>query len=114
MTSSARLSDKHVCPLPGHGTPPIASASGDVNINFMGSARVGDTCGVWCSHNYRLSFYSGKRPPHGPLRKPNKSRRDDTPDRISIGIGVQLYKEQPNGGITAKMVMDKVLAVSPT
>ncbi|WP_177326994.1 PAAR domain-containing protein, partial [Pseudomonas sp. Ant30-3] len=45
MISSARLSDKHVCPLPGHGTTPIASASADTNINFMGSARVGDTCG---------------------------------------------------------------------
>ncbi|WP_223488757.1 polymorphic toxin type 44 domain-containing protein [Pseudomonas sp. A-RE-19] len=45
MTPSARLGDKHVCPMPGHGTTPIASASGDVNINFMGSARVGDTCG---------------------------------------------------------------------
>lgn len=45
MISSARLGDKHVCPLPGHGTTPIASASPDTNINFMGSARVGDTCG---------------------------------------------------------------------
>ncbi|WP_219093126.1 polymorphic toxin type 44 domain-containing protein [Pseudomonas sp. UMAB-40] len=45
MTPSARLGDKHVCPIPGHATTPIASASGDVNINFMGSARVGDTCG---------------------------------------------------------------------
>ncbi|WNF54249.1 polymorphic toxin type 44 domain-containing protein [Pseudomonas sp. SG20052] len=45
MTPSARLGDKHVCPMPGHATTPIASASGDVNINFMGSARVGDTCG---------------------------------------------------------------------
>ncbi|KTC13427.1 hypothetical protein AO391_15360 [Pseudomonas marginalis ICMP 9505] len=45
MTPSARLGDKHVCPMPGHGTIPIASASSDVNINFMGSARVGDTCG---------------------------------------------------------------------
>ena len=45
MISSARLGDKHVCPLPGHGTTPIASASSDTNINFMGSARVGDTCG---------------------------------------------------------------------
>ncbi|KPB71244.1 hypothetical protein ALQ51_03131 [Pseudomonas cannabina] len=43
MISSARLGDKHVCPLPGHGTTPIASASGDVNINGMGAARVGDT-----------------------------------------------------------------------
>jgi uncharacterized Zn-binding protein involved in type VI secretion len=45
MISSARLGDKHVCPLPGHGTTPIATASADTNINFMGSARVGDTCG---------------------------------------------------------------------
>ena len=45
MLSSARLGDKHVCPLPGHGTTPIASASGDININSMSAARVGDTCG---------------------------------------------------------------------
>ena len=45
MISSARLGDKHLCPMPGHGITPIASASSDVNINFMGSARVGDTCG---------------------------------------------------------------------
>ncbi len=45
MISSARLGDKHVCPMPGHGSTPIASASSDVNINFMGSARVGDVCG---------------------------------------------------------------------
>lgn len=45
MFSSARLGDKHVCPLPGHGTTPIASASGDIEINSMGAARVGDTCG---------------------------------------------------------------------
>ncbi|MGR6738373.1 polymorphic toxin type 44 domain-containing protein [Pseudomonas chlororaphis] len=45
MLSSARLGDKHLCPLPGHGTTPIACASGDIDINFMGAARVGDTCG---------------------------------------------------------------------
>ncbi|MBA1231887.1 hypothetical protein G7013_19760 [Pseudomonas viridiflava] len=45
MISSARLGDKHLCPMPGHGITPIASASSDVNINFLGSARVGDTCG---------------------------------------------------------------------
>ncbi|RMM10143.1 hypothetical protein ALQ84_05622 [Pseudomonas caricapapayae] len=43
--SSARLGDKHACPLPGLATTPIASASGDVNIHVMGAARVGDTCG---------------------------------------------------------------------
>ncbi|AJO76559.1 hypothetical protein TO66_04390 [Pseudomonas sp. MRSN 12121] len=45
MLPSARLGDKHICPLPGHGTTPITSASGDININFMGAARVGDICG---------------------------------------------------------------------
>ncbi|OLF53103.1 polymorphic toxin type 44 domain-containing protein [Pseudomonas chlororaphis] len=45
MLSSARLGDKHVCPLPGHGTTPVVAASDDININFMGAARVGDTCG---------------------------------------------------------------------
>lgn len=45
MTPSARLGDKHACPMPGHGITPIASASGDTNIDSMGAARVGDTCG---------------------------------------------------------------------
>jgi len=34
MISSARLGDKHLCPIPGHGITPVASASSDVNINF--------------------------------------------------------------------------------
>ncbi|RMM06959.1 hypothetical protein APX70_04199, partial [Pseudomonas syringae pv. maculicola] len=38
---------------------------------------------------------------------------DDAPDRISISIGVKLYQQHPNGGITAKMIMDEVLAVPP-
>ncbi|WP_236249976.1 polymorphic toxin type 44 domain-containing protein, partial [Pseudomonas cichorii] len=38
---------------------------------------------------------------------------DDAPDRISISIGIRLFDEHPNGGITAKMVMEKVLAVKP-
>ncbi|MBX8599677.1 PAAR domain-containing protein [Pseudomonas cichorii] len=45
MLASARLGDKHVCPLPGHGVTPIASASADVSISFAGAARVGDVCG---------------------------------------------------------------------
>jgi uncharacterized Zn-binding protein involved in type VI secretion len=45
MISSSRLGDKHVCPMPGHGTTPIATASADVFINSMGAARVGDVCG---------------------------------------------------------------------
>ncbi|OLF54590.1 polymorphic toxin type 44 domain-containing protein [Pseudomonas chlororaphis] len=45
MIATARLGDKHACPLPGHGTTPIASAAADVIINAMGAARVGDRCG---------------------------------------------------------------------
>ncbi|NUU35437.1 polymorphic toxin type 44 domain-containing protein [Pseudomonas sp. C2B4] len=45
MIPTSRLGDIHVCPLSGHGTTPIATASADVNINFMGTARVGDVCG---------------------------------------------------------------------
>ena len=45
MPSVARLGDMHVCPIPGHGTSPITSASPDTHINFLGAARVGDVCG---------------------------------------------------------------------
>ncbi len=36
---------------------------------------------------------------------------DDVGDRVSISIGVKLYRQHPNGGITAKMLMDEVLAL---
>ncbi|MGV8920088.1 MAG: polymorphic toxin type 44 domain-containing protein [Pseudomonas sp.] len=36
---------------------------------------------------------------------------DDPPDRVSIIIGMTLYKEYPNGGLTAKIIMDMVLAI---
>lgn len=45
MIPAARLGDMHVCPLPGHGTSPIVSASSATQINFLGTARVGDVCG---------------------------------------------------------------------
>lgn len=45
MLSAARLGDRHLCPLPGHGTTPIVSASANIDINGMRAARVGDTCG---------------------------------------------------------------------
>lgn len=44
MIPSARQDDLHVCPLPGHGSTPILSASSNVLINSMGSVRVGDVC----------------------------------------------------------------------
>lgn len=45
MIQVARLTDTHVCPIPGHGATPIASASNDTIINYLGAARVGDVCG---------------------------------------------------------------------
>lgn len=37
---------------------------------------------------------------------------DDIGDRVSISIGIKLHQQQPDGGITAKVLMDEVLAVS--
>ncbi|AHG41972.1 hypothetical protein N018_17845 [Pseudomonas syringae CC1557] len=45
MIPSARQSDMHLCPLPGHGSTPIVTASSDTLINGMSAARVGDVCG---------------------------------------------------------------------
>nr|WP_269819713.1 PAAR domain-containing protein [Pseudomonas cichorii] len=44
---AARLSDPTSCPLPGHGTNPIASGSPDVNFDGLPAARMTDTsaCG---------------------------------------------------------------------
>jgi hypothetical protein len=36
---------------------------------------------------------------------------DDVPDRVSIMIGMKLYEHYPNGGVTAKIVMNEVLAL---
>lgn len=45
MIPAARLGDMHHCPIKGHGTTAITSASGDTLINGCGAARVGDVCG---------------------------------------------------------------------
>ncbi|KGS12049.1 PAAR domain-containing protein [Pseudomonas tremae] len=44
MISSAKLGDLHACPIPGHGITPIVTASSDVLINSLTTARVGDMC----------------------------------------------------------------------
>ena len=41
---AARVTDPTTCPMPGHGTNPIASGSGDVFFNGLAAARLGDTC----------------------------------------------------------------------
>lgn len=45
MIPIARIGDTHVCPIPGHGSSPIVSASPDTLVNALGAARVGDVCG---------------------------------------------------------------------
>uniref|UniRef100_UPI0019693371 PAAR domain-containing protein n=1 Tax=Pseudomonas aeruginosa TaxID=287 RepID=UPI0019693371 len=44
---AARVSDPTACPLPGHGSNPIAVGSGDVFFDGLAAARQGDTsaCG---------------------------------------------------------------------
>jgi uncharacterized Zn-binding protein involved in type VI secretion len=41
---AARLSDPSSCPIPGHGTNPIATGSPDVLFDALPAARQGDTC----------------------------------------------------------------------
>ena len=41
---AARLTDPTTCPLPGHGTNPIASGSPNVFFNGLAAARVSDKC----------------------------------------------------------------------
>jgi len=38
---------------------------------------------------------------------------DDVADRVAISIGVKLFKQHPNGGLTATMIMNEVLAIAP-
>lgn len=57
----------------------------------------------------------GKHP--GPSRTPGVEGLrawDDAPDRESIQIGVNLYRRYPQGGITSKTIMEKVLEIEPT
>lgn len=44
---AARVTDPTACPLPGHGTNPIAAGSGDVFFDGLAAARQGDAsaCG---------------------------------------------------------------------
>lgn len=66
MPLAARISDNHVCPLPGHAVNPIVSGSPDVVVGFMPAARVGDTeaCGdaiAMGSSNVLINFRPAAR-----------------------------------------------------
>lgn len=41
----ARMSDMHVCPIPGHGVTPIVSGSLDTATDGRPNARMGDMAG---------------------------------------------------------------------
>jgi uncharacterized Zn-binding protein involved in type VI secretion len=56
---AARVTDPTTCPLPGHGTNPIASGSPDVFFNGLAAARVSDkcTCGQALSGNFSSTVF---------------------------------------------------------
>lgn len=60
---AARRSDPYSCPLPGHGTNPIAAGSPDVFFDGLSAARQGDTCTCGSALSSGLSstvFINGK------------------------------------------------------
>lgn len=59
---AARLSDTHSCPIPGHGSNPIAVGSPDVLFNNLPAARVGDTsnCGGAITEGEATILVNGK------------------------------------------------------
>lgn len=62
--SAARKSDPASCPLPGHGTNPIATGSSDVFFDGLPAARQGDTCTCGSELSSGLSstvFINGKQ-----------------------------------------------------
>ncbi len=62
---AARKTDPSSCPLPGHGTNPIATGSPDVFFDGLSAARQGDTCTCGSALSSGLSstvFINGKNP----------------------------------------------------
>lgn len=60
---AARKTDPSSCPLPGHGTNPIATGSPDVFFDGLSAARQGDTCTCGSALSSGLSstvFINGK------------------------------------------------------
>ena len=77
---AARVSDPTTCPVPGHGTNPIASGSPDVFFDGLPAARVGDTCtcGQALSGEFvRTVFINGR----------NAMTLDGTTDHGGVVIG---------------------------
>jgi hypothetical protein len=59
----------------------------------------------------KVRKWSERKGPHRSADIEGMRAWDDIGDRVSISIGVKLYKRHPHGGITAKMLMDEVLAL---
>ncbi|MBP5090294.1 hypothetical protein HUS91_33125, partial [Pseudomonas chlororaphis] len=62
----------------------------------------------------KVQKWNERRGPHQSADIEGMRAWDDIGDRVSISIGIKLYRQHPNGGLTAKMIMDEVLAVPPT
>lgn len=56
---AARLSDPTACPIPGHGTNPIVTGSGDVLFDGLSAARLSDTsaCGSAIASNVSSTVF---------------------------------------------------------
>ena len=62
MPPVARATDSHACPQKGHSINTISSGSGDVFINGLPAARVGDatSCGATIVTGSSTVFINGK------------------------------------------------------
>ena len=62
MPPVTRVSDSHTCPQKGHSVNAISSGSGDVFINGLPVARVGDStsCGATIVAGSSTVFINGK------------------------------------------------------
>lgn len=61
---AARVTDPTACPLPGHGTNPIAEGSGDVFFDGLPAARQGDAteCGGVMSDGLATTVFINGKP----------------------------------------------------
>jgi len=60
----------------------------------------------------KIQKWKERRGPHRSADIQGMRAWDDVPDRISINIGMKLYKRFPNGGMTAQIIMSEVLAIN--
>lgn len=61
---AARITDMTSCPIPGHGTNPLVSASPDVFYDSLSAARLGDesACGSPITHEVSSTVLVNGKP----------------------------------------------------